>query len=115
LAAGFGTDTDANVVDHDVPGVIKYQVDWTNSSCQDGACSGLGVKRDPDCTGEIIAGAKWNQTKDRLLEFIASVECRNDAVQTPVSTGHNQSAVVQAIKDVVELIWRRRKVQLDRG
>jgi hypothetical protein len=115
LAAGFRTDTNPNVVDYDVPSIIKYQVDWASTSCQDGPCGGFGVKRDPDCTGEIIASADWNETKDRLLKFIASVERRNDAVQTPVSTGHNQSSAPKAIKDVVELIRTRRNVQLDRG
>jgi hypothetical protein len=92
LATGFRAHTEPNVVDDDIPGIINYQVDWADLSCQDGTRGGLWVKWYPEPAGEIIASADWNEAENRLPEFVATIQCRDNAVDAAVSARNNQLA-----------------------
>lgn len=98
MATGFRAHTDPNVVDDDIPGIVNYQVDWANLACQDGTRAGLRVERDPDRASEIVASADWNEAENRLLEFAATVQCRNNAVEAAVSAGYNQRSATQRLR-----------------
>jgi hypothetical protein len=89
LAADLRARTDPNVIDDDIPGIVNYQVDWANLPCQDGTGGGLRVERGPDRASEIVASADWNEAENRLFEFPAAVQRRNNAVEAAVSAGYN--------------------------
>jgi hypothetical protein len=114
LATGIRAHTDPNVVDDDIPGVINDQVDWADFSGQDDTRGGLWVERNPNRASEIVASAHWNEAENRLPEFVATIQCRNDAVEAAVPASHYQLSAPHMAKEVVELISAGSNADLDR-
>ena len=111
--AGLRADADVHVVDHHLAEAVHDQVDRVDRALDDDPGRLLGVERDPDAAGEVVARAQRHQADDGVPELVAAVQGGDHGVQAAVAAGHHDLAPAPAVQHAVELALVRRGRHLD--
>ena len=101
---GLGADAEVDGVDDHPAGVVDEQVHPARLARQHQPRGGLGVERQAEGAGEVVAGAERDQAERPVRQLAARPQPGHGQVQAAVAAGHDEAAVAAGRERGVELL-----------